>query len=160
MENTAKDSDVIAFEPDQTIRNLIGQDTKLSEIFTAERIEACQNTIDSARGAFFDVAYEDLAKLEALVKDRGTSEISEAMFEETATHAANIKGHAELFGFALIAAIGSHIVAYSEPGPYAPSARFRLITDLVKMLHIAIEQKIIDENGALARELNASLKTS
>lgn len=155
--NPAASEDVIAYEPDKTIRDLIGKDTRLAEIFTAERIAACQQTIDSARDAFFDVAGADLARLEAFLQNPAVT-ANEAAFEDIAALAANIKGHAELFGYGLVAAIGTHIADTCEPGARTPAVRLRLINDLVKMLHIAIKQKISDERGLLGRELGASLK--
>lgn len=157
MNPPESDDNVIAVAPDQTIRELIGKDVKLTDIFTKERIEACQKTIDDARTVFFDVADVELTKLEELLKDRPVAP-EDSVFESIATCAANIKGHAELFGYTLVAAIASYIADACEPGPRAPDVRFRLIADLVKLLHIAVREKISDERGALGRELRASLQ--
>jgi len=155
--NQPQDDEVIAYEPDRTIRELIGTDIELTQIFTPEKIAACQKTIDSARDTFFDVAGMDLAKLEAFVQNPAAA-ANTAAFDDIAALAGNIKGHAELFGYSLVAAIGTHIVDHCEPGARTPEVRLRLIADLVKMLHIAIKQKISDARGALGRELGASLR--
>jgi len=150
---------VIAYEPDRTIRGLIGNDTKLEDIFTKERIEAGQKVIDTARDSFFDVISADLEKLESLVKAQNPAEeVSDPAFEDIAVLATNIKGHAGLFGFTLIATTCSHIAEYCEPGPHSTTTRFRLLTDLVKMLRLVVNQKISDEHGRLSRELKASLQ--
>src|SRR5579863_10026009 len=123
------DDAVVAFEPEQVLRELIGQDTRLAEIFTKERIEECQNAINEARGTFFDVANEELTKLETLIKKQNADDqVSEAVFEDIATEAANLRGHAEMFGFTLIGTICNHVIEHSEPGKHTPTSRFQLIT--------------------------------
>jgi hypothetical protein len=151
------DTSVTAVGPDRTIRELIGTDIKLTDVFTKEKIEACQKTIDDGRNAFFNVAHNDLAGLEVLMKEQAAMP-DKASFEDIAARAANIKGHAELFGFTLIAAIVSHILDACEPGSRLPVVRFRLITDLTKLLRIAITEEIKDERGTLGRELRMSLQ--
>jgi len=158
-QNLDTTDDVVAYEADNTLRELVGPDTPLAEIFTPRLIQECQKKIDSARDAFFDIAGYDLARLEAFVKvQMALPEATDAWFEEVASLAGNIKGHAELFNFGLVASITHHIVSICEPGTHASPVRLRLIADLVTMLRIAIRQKISDERGALGRELGASLR--
>lgn len=148
-----------AVEADPTLRNLIGKDTKLEEIFTRERIAAGQKTLDDARSAFFDRAHGDLARLEELAgKNATTPDQCEMAFEDLAVSAGNLRGHAELFGFRLVAAICSHINSCCTPSATHTSAtRIQLTGDLIRMLGIAIREKITDETGAVGRELRASL---
>jgi hypothetical protein len=144
-----------AVEPDRTLRNLVGPQTVLTSIFSREKIEACQKTIDEARDTFFDTAREELAQLEALA---AAPPGDESWFESAAAHAGNIKGHAEMFGYHLVVSICQHIVGYGEPSPHTPVVRRLLIIDLIKMLHLAVAEKIIDHNGILGQKLLASLR--
>jgi len=149
----------IAYEPDQTLREIIGKDTKLSEIFTPERIQACQKTIADARDSFFTVAEGDIVKLEKLASDHVMApDISDDIFEDVSMLAGNIKGHADLFGFTLVSAIGKHIISFCELKVRSPSTRFRVIADLIKMQRVAFNHKVMDERGALAKELATSLQ--
>ena len=159
MTNNEPDNSVAAVEPNRIMRLLIGVETKLNEIFTPQRIADCQATIDTARNSFFDVAGEYLAVLDALLsKHASDAEIGVAVFDDLAVLAADVKGQADAFGFALVSAICNHIIEYCEPGAHAPNTRFRIISVLAELLKIAIHQKITDDNGALAKELRASLK--
>jgi hypothetical protein len=150
------DHTVIAFEPDRTIRALIGRGVNLADVFTPEKIEACQKTIDDARDAFFDLVAEDLVKLQTLMQEPSAS--GEAAFDDIATHAINVNGHAELFDFTLIATISHHIAAICEPGAYAPAVRLQLINDLIKMLGHATRARIKDDHGGMDQELKAILR--
>jgi hypothetical protein len=157
--NPPQADEIIAYEADKTIRGLIGKDTNLADIFTQERIDACQNSIDNARDAFFDSVGNDLAVLELLVRvDAQNASAREQICEAIAAPAANIKGHADLFGFKLIAKISAHILANCASHAHDPDVQLRIIADLIKMLRVSVNQKICGDGGALAQELDASLK--
>ena len=60
--------EVIAYEADRTLRKLIGWEIKLREVFTPERIEACQNQIDEACVSFYDTTKDEIVKLGGIVE--------------------------------------------------------------------------------------------
>lgn len=152
-------TDPTAVEADRTLRKIIGEQTRLEDIFTKERIAAGQKTLDDARSIFFDRALGELAKLEELAKKNDTDpEQCESTFEDMAISAGNLRGHAEMFGFLLVATICNHISACCAfSANHTPAARIGLTGDLIRMLGIAIREKIADETGTVGRELRASL---
>ena len=151
-------AEAIAHEPDRIIRNLIGVNTRLEEIFTQERIAASQKVLDDARGSFFSHARGDLVRLEELAtKNTAAPDKCEPVFEEMISAAANLRGHAEIFGYGLVAAICGHIADLATPNGHSAAARIQLTGDLIRMLGIAIREKVTDDTGAVGRELKVSL---
>ncbi|MGE3623042.1 MAG: hypothetical protein AB7H77_04095 [Bdellovibrionales bacterium] len=156
--NSTSAAETLAYEPDRTMRELIGENIDLrQEIFTPERIAAGQKTVNDARAGFFEMAEKELAHLENIVSTGATLD-DEALFDSISRSALNVKGQAEMTGYRLVASIAAFIAAYCDTEDNSPQARRLIIADLVRLLGIAIHEKIADNNGAIAQKLSISLK--
>lgn len=159
MNNPKAKSDaniVYAYEPDQTLRQLIGKSTILADIFTKEKIAACQKLVDDAKSSFFDTAQPDMDTISALVKNKALTNNYQELCKQLFQPLSNIKGQAEVFGFPLITRVCKYLIEYCESSASAKSMAARdifIITKLVEALRRAFQEKIVDAGGTIEREL-------
>jgi hypothetical protein len=150
---------VLSFEPDFAIREKIGKEVVLTEVFTPERIEICQKIIEDARSAFFGKAESDSSALLELVKNYPTSpEGAARFFDEVFSRVGNIKGQVEIFGFVLIRKICGHILECCSSENDSLNTRYMLIRDLVQVLHLSIKEMVTDEGGNTGHTMLSELK--
>jgi len=160
-ETTTEDKDdetVIAYEPDFALKKTIGEDVKMSEIFTPEKIAECQKIIKDASASFFEAAQNDLNKLEEALKNaKIATDNGNAFFEDAGQTATNLKGQAELFGFWLINNSCLQIIACCKSPQDPVSTRMSLIKELFSALHLAIQKRIMDDGGDVGKALLLAL---
>lgn len=147
----------IAYEPDRSLRDLIGQDVSLTDIFTKEKIANCQKMVDEAKGSFFENSKQDVLAVIALSKKKELQKNFPEFCSRLFQPICNIKGQAELFGFSLIAQVCRYLLEYCENSNSSTmTSKDVLIVDkLVEALARAYDDKIIDAGGALESELKS-----
>lgn len=146
---------VYAYEPDQTLKELIGKSTIMADIFTKEKIAACQKLIEDAKKSFFDTAKPDMDMISTLAMDKKSPEDYRGFCKQLFTPVTNIKSQANVFGFPLISSVCKYLLEYAEIG-IANKLTLRdtfLIDKLIEALQRAFEQKIVDAGGAIEKEL-------
>ena len=108
----ANEDNVTAHEPDRTLRELVGEDVKLTEIFTPEKIADSQKMVSDAGDTFFKTALAEMMKLDALLTKnlQLPDEKDRVLFDEIAAYVGDIKGQAEMLGFKLLVSISNTIL--------------------------------------------------
>ena len=158
LTNINSPEEVMAYEPDQSLRDLIGHDVKIEEIFSPVIVAECRKILDNAHIVFFEQASKDLAQLEMLIEHQASGFMSyETAFEQMAIHAGNLRGLAEMFGYRLIASISGHIASCCESTDRTAETRMRLAGGLIRMLSIATREKVKDEAGNVSQGLKEAL---
>jgi chemotaxis protein histidine kinase CheA len=128
----------------------------LEKLFTKEKIEACQEMIDTAKASFFDAAQADMDAINVLSKDKKFENDNPGFCRQLYRPVRNIRGQAKIFGFPLIDRICGYLEEYCESSASSQKMTARdvfLIGKLVEALQRAFEQKIVDEGGAIEKEL-------
>lgn len=149
---------VIAFEPYSEVRQLIGNEVKLNEIFTEDRIQACAKLISVARNAFFDITSSEMNMLERLAAAPHVNEDETANFiAGIAAHANNIKGQAEMLGFTLITRICTHLAKACHTSNQSYAVKRLLIIKMAETLRQAYKLKITDDGGPVGKEIMLQL---
>ncbi len=152
MQATHKQEEfVTVYEPENVLRNIIGNDVALKNVLTPEKIKACQKLIDDARMSFFKSARPDLEDLKSLVKERAVS------FGRIALRAENIRGQARMFGFWFISNVCTHIADYCESTAHPAERRASVVARLVDALQVAFDNEISDEGGILNQHLSLTM---
>ena len=128
---------VLAYEPYSEIRQVIGQEVDLKTVFTEEKIRACNALINQARQDFFEITATELNLLERFATaEIVTDQESQGFINAIMGHAQNIRGQAEMLGFALIARICLQI-SLACVAVHQPQATKRLlITKMVARLRL------------------------
>lgn len=149
---------VLAYEPHSEIRQLIGNDVILKEIFTEEKIQACAKLISTARDSFFEITLTELNMLERLAMAPVVEESEGANFiAGIIAHANNIRGQAEMLGFVLVARICAQMAVTCLALHQAQDTKRFLIAKMVEVLRLAYKQKISDDGGAIGKEILAQI---
>lgn len=147
---------VYAYPADRTLRDLIGKSTALSDIFTEEKIKACQKLVDEAKSEFFNTAQDDMNTIIGLVDNKVFDDNYRELCKELFQPLSNIKGQAEVFGFSLIARICKYLIEFCEKSSDVEQTTVKdifIITKLVEALQKSFSAKIIDSGGVLEKEL-------
>lgn len=149
---------VLAYEAYSEIRQMIGNDVALRDIFTEERIKSCSGLIDRARRGFFEVTRTELNMLDQFAAAPVVAESEGRNFVAAiAAHAGNIKGQAEMLGFSLIARICTQIIYACTTGQQRQDLRRQLIVKMVETLRLAYREEITDDGGPVGQELLVQL---
>lgn len=149
--------DVVAYEPNCSMKRKLGDDFALGSLVTEQVISACENLLNRASSSFFQEAEEDLAALEALIRQPlDTAGVTDRL----QTHAYNIKSHAKVLGFTLITEICVQLIAAILSTKLAAAKRQPLLQTLVDALRVAFTQQVRDDGGAVGKEIQARLLAS
>ncbi len=149
---------VYAYAPDYALRKLIGP-MPLSDIFTPEKIAACQKILDDAKASFFETSSADMEFIRVMLN--GSDENHQQGFRQLFEPLANIKGQADVFGFPLISSLCKYLIEYTEEGAEQAvlAAKNQLIIQrLSEALQKAFDERVVDAGGALERELIDAVK--
>jgi hypothetical protein len=152
--NTENPNIIYAYEPDTRLKELVGA-MSVAELFTKEKIAACQKKLDTAKESFFETAKPDMAAIDALAKGSGASaQEYQNLCRGIIIPVHNIKGQAEMYGFSLIARICQYLREYCPQGAANISDKDRvIIARLAEALQQAFYGKVADLTGAIEKEL-------
>lgn len=150
--------DVVVYEPSYDLKDLLDEESGLAEIFTPERIEACQKLVADAGASFFtDVrgSFETLKlKFSQLIKSNGQNSV---LFDEISLIANDIRGQAALFGYELISHITTQIIDCCKASQKTKTIHMSLAKELLSALQLVLDNKIVDDGGELGKSLMADL---
>jgi len=151
QKNTA-DHYVLALPPDKSLKKMIGEHVNLGDLFTPEKIKACQKLIDMARDEFFEEEKPKVEQMRHILKANNQKALSdiEKMIQD-------IKGQARIFGFSFIVLVCNHILDFADDQTKSIERRILIIARFVDVLFIAMSHKIKDDGGALEKELKIIL---
>lgn len=152
-DNQPQDDVVLAYEPDLSLKKMIGEGIEFKSILTPELRQACQKLIDDAREAFFEEEKPLVDELRRIVKAADPAKLPKIV-----EIASEIRAQAKIFGFSFICNLSEQIANFAQlPGKTA-DVRFLVISRFVDALYIAMIQKMKDEGGMLEKELNLSVE--
>ncbi len=130
----------------------------LAKIFTPEKITANHKIIDEATRSFFDLAHHDMIIIRVFTANKIAIGTHADLYQQIFQPLCNIKGHAEIFGFSLIACICKYLIDYCEQGtPHSqiPAKDMFIISKLLEALERTFREKIIGSGGDIEQELVA-----
>jgi len=151
-----KDDSVTHYEAYSAIRDIIGN-IPLSQIFTKDKIKACQKIIDTEKDNFFNNAEKELELVDKIFK-KAKGKAHEYL-QEIIPHISSIKSHSEALGFSLITEICSYIIENYDSKKIDPEKRVKILSTLFEGLKIAFHKKIKDDGGKTGKELLLSLQS-
>lgn len=144
---SADTDEIKIYEPESALREIIGQDVQLRNLFAPEKIASCQKLIDTSRNEFFDNSYKELETIVSSLQ----SNIED--FSKILIPVENIKGQAKIFGFPFIINICCHISDYCQNGDLTEK-NLEVVKKLIEALTVTLKNKVTDQKGALNEELS------
>ncbi|MBP7477529.1 MAG: Hpt domain-containing protein [Chitinophagales bacterium] len=145
--NNSETNEIRIYEPESFLREIIGTDLQLKNLFTPEKIASCQKLIDVSRNEFFDNAYKQLKALHGLFQ----SDLQD--FSKILMPVENVKGQAKIFGFPFIVNVCNHISDYCQDGDLSEK-KLKVVKKLIEALTLTLKNKVTDEEGTLNKELS------
>jgi hypothetical protein len=148
-----KENFVTAFEPKRTMCELIGESIPLSNIFTDEKIAACQKVLDSAKASFFHSLQQEMGIIhQAMNKKKEIEPFKPELF----IWLNNTKGESETLGFLLISKICHYLIEFCQA--YNGKISFTdndelIITKLFEALRHTIAERVLDTEKTIEKEL-------
>lgn len=159
-ENPLHQSGVRAYEPENKLRGMLGEDVDLRrDVFTADKIAKSQQVIDTAVANYFaDTASEvkQMADCCAAI-ERGDANAMQ-LVRSIADIAMRMKGQSETLGFTLVAKVSSSLYQYGLERAVISEHTPTIIRKHVDSLRVAFAQELKGDGGALGAELITSLE--
>lgn len=153
---TTEEEPVLSYEPNCELRNVVGEDFRLADIVTEEKIAACEALLEKAAADFFVDAAPDLDILCAMAKKGWPGND----FDSLLTHTYNIKSHAKVLGFTLITDVCMHIVNTVHSTKLEEKKKHALLVQLIGTLQLTFVKQLRSDGGHFGQELRAQLSRS
>jgi len=142
--------------PDYALKNKLGKDVNLRDVFTPDRIAASQKEIAKVQDSFLDNAKE---KLEEMQRAFGKTPDKEATRELLISSAFLLKGQAESLGYILFALTAKSLCEYCEKHLSTDLEHREVILNKhFDTMLVVIKDKIKGEGGEVGKALVKSLK--
>jgi hypothetical protein len=144
--------------PSYRLKEKIGMDVKMSEIFTPERIAAAQKAIDDTQSEFVGWAQKDLVELEHAYRtmEKDPSSV-ESRSEKVRKIAFSLKCQAGTFGYPLGSEVAKSLFRYTvDHAPYSKESLI-VLRKHIDALMVIFQQNIQGEGGKMGEELLGSL---
>ncbi|MFM9889748.1 MAG: hypothetical protein ACKVOE_03755 [Rickettsiales bacterium] len=154
--STTENDAILAYEPNCELRNIVGEDFRLADIVTDEKIAACEALLEKAAADFFIDAAADLSALRAVA----TLGWASSDFEALLTHTYNIKSFAKVLGFTLITDVCMHIVNTAHSQKLDMKKKQALLVQLIGTLQLTFDKQLRNDGGHFGQELSAQLSRS
>lgn len=146
--------------PDYSIKEKIGKNVNLSEIFTPERIAAAQKTIDDTQAEFVDWAYKDLVELEHAYRAVAANPeaASPSRIEKIRKIAFSLKCQSGTFGYPLGSEVARSLYKYTTTHGSYNSQNIVVLRKHIDALQVILQQNIQGQGGDMGDELMGSLE--
>lgn len=140
--------EIVAYEPDDTLRQILGPDVDLKKVFSPDKIAAVQKIIDDARDEFFINELPQVKTLQDIIKTNDPAKL--VLIRNICW---DIRSQARIFGFSFISNLCAQIVDFTGHEATPVKTRYLIISRFVDALAVAITNKVRDEGGGLEKEL-------
>lgn len=154
-----QDDSVKILPPDFSLKKKIGANVNISEIFTPERIEAAQKTINDTQSEFISWAAKDLTDLEhayhAVARDPATAPA--AKIDAIRRIAFSLKAQSGTFGFNLGSEVAKSLYDYMMKHTTYSAENITVIRKHLDALQVIFQQNIQGDGAAIGAELMQNL---
>jgi hypothetical protein len=154
------DEDVRILPPDYSIKEKIGMDVNLSEIFTPDRIAQAQKAIDDTQAEFVEWAYKDLVELEHTYRSiaEKPEDAPASRVEKVRKIAFSLKCQAGTFGYPLGSEVAKSLYKYTTTHGSYTSGNVVVLRKHIDALQVILQQNIQGEGGKMGAELMTGLE--
>ncbi|MCH2548220.1 MAG: hypothetical protein MK052_11520 [Alphaproteobacteria bacterium] len=156
MTSLNNDDDAVRIlPPNFNIKEKIGMNVNLSEIFTPERIAEAQQVIDDTQAEFVDWATKDLVELEhtyrIIAKDPANANATR--IEKIRKIAFSLKCQAGTFGYPLGSDVAKSLYSYTTKHDSYTADNIAVLRKHIDALQVILQQNIQGEGGTMGKEL-------
>lgn len=145
--------------PSYALKEKIGMNVNLHEIFTPERIAAAQKAIDDTQAEFVGWATKYLVELEdayrGMAADLGNASVQ---IEEIRKIAFSLKSQAGTFGYPLGSEVAKSLYKFLGEKRKYNTDNIVVVRKHIDALQVILQQNIQGEGGVMGNELMDNLK--
>lgn len=146
-------------QADYELKEKIGTDVKLDQIFTEDRIEKAQETIRESADQFLVWFAEDIKSLQASHKMLLSGQNVQAMLQHLQDSAFSIKARAGTFGYDCASLISNSLYQFVRKHPgQCDAAHMTVVEKHLDSLNTILQHNISGLGGAVGQELLQKLK--
>lgn len=147
------------YEEDFTLKQVVGGVAGISRIFSPENIQRAQKMIDDARDDFFNSNLLSLhtVKEELLGDGKAGLEVGEKELAKVREHVISLRIQANALKFPFISKVCTHIEEVCILPRHAKVNYRHLIRDMLEILRLALQNRIVDDQHPIAQEVIKSL---
>ena len=152
------DDEVIEYKPDFSLKEKIGKDVNMSDIFSKDAIEASQVVINKTQKDFLKWVENDLKTLEnaynAVVKNQaaGTENV-----DEIKRSAFSVKAQAGTFGFDLGSAVAKSLYDFCETQYKIDPNHLIIIRKHLDTLNTIFHKGVVGDGGKMGGAVHSAL---
>lgn len=158
MNDTPKRDMPYATQTKNTLRDKIGKNVQMSQIFTPDVLKECQDMINTAQDDFYSNALDYLSLIEAENKQaQVTPEQSELSVRKIAQTAFQLKSLMEALGLIFGFEVAQSLYQFAHATKKANSQTLMVISKHVDVLHVVLRDKDKSDKNPIAREMIDSL---
>lgn len=151
------EAEVRILPPDFSIKEKIGRDVDISKVFSPERVQAAQKSIDDTKHEFVQWVQDDLNELEKAYAELATQNIEtqpDAM-HNTCKIVFSLKCQGGTFGYDLASKVADSLYRYlmkHKNEPVTPEV-LTVTRKHIDALQVIFQQNMVGEGNAVGKEL-------
>ncbi|MEK7800882.1 MAG: hypothetical protein AAB276_00335 [Pseudomonadota bacterium] len=142
--------------PDHSLRDLIGRNVDLKDVFSADIIQSCQDLVIAAQETFFPKAQLEISNIKQLYQTITAGDDVEDTLQTIRERVLNIQGLASLFGYDLVRQICASLTesqSIFQAQTSLSEKDMMLIKSLIDLLDLTCKSKISGDNPHIQEEL-------
>lgn len=148
------DPNVKFLPPDYTLKEKIGKDIDIKQIFTPEALENAQKAIDRHKDSFLEWVAADMAEMdEQYKKASGHIDSCAEAIDTIEKIASRIKAQAGTFGFGLATLIAKSLCNFCNKHDKIENSHLMVIKKHIDTLTVIFNRKISGDGGNIGNEL-------
>ncbi len=153
-----KGEEITIVDPDYTIQQKLGDDNKISDIFSPKNVRKAQEIINASQGEFLEWIVEDIKELEDAYKTLETNSGHSSDDVKTLyTTATRIKSQAGTFGFDLASNVAESLMQVTDQCPHVDKNRITVVRKHIDVLYVIFQRNIQGMGGSIGRDLMQNL---
>lgn len=154
------DESVRILPPDYSLKEKIGKNVSLKDIFTPERVAQAQQAIDDTQAEFVEWAHKDLVELEHTYRHiaENPEAAPESRTEKVRKIAFSLKCQSGTFGYPLGSEVARSLYKYTTEHGKFTSENIVVLRKHIDALQVILQQNIQGEGGTMGTELMTSLE--
>lgn len=157
--SAAQDEDeIVELAPDYKLKEKIGKDVKLSEVFSADIIKNSQEVINKSQKDFLKWVENDLTTMENAYKSArsGSDDLDECVTVIKKT-AFSVKAQAGTFGFDLGSAVAKSLYDYCENQFHSDPDQLIVLRKHMDTLRTIFHSGVVGDGGKVGAALHGAL---
>lgn len=157
---TQQDDSIRILPPDYSLKEKIGMNVNLRDIFTPERIAQAQKSIDDSQAEFVNWAQKDLVDLEHTYRHiaENPEAAPDSRTEKIRKIAFSLKCQSGTFGYPLGSEVARSLYKYTTDHGRFTSENIVVLRKHIDALQVILQQNIQGEGGTMGAELMTGLE--